>query len=91
MKTRKRQVRHILAKMTEDQKSNARHAWSCICEGVDLLCSHADMKELQDLGLIEELSTPSGRGRYAKRYTFSFTNDLERVIEVLSAVKSAGI
>lgn len=69
--------------MTEPQRSNAMQCFRSVREGVDVPLSHEEMLELQTLGLVSDLTEPTGRGRNARRYEFFHTNKMEDVYQIL--------
>jgi hypothetical protein len=70
----------LIRGMTLDQKSNARQAWSAICEGVDVAMAFEDAEQLQAIGLIKNLQKRRGR---KGGYEFDFTDRLEDVVRIV--------
>jgi hypothetical protein len=75
-------VREIMQEMTEDQKANAHHAHRAICEGVPAMLTHAEAKELEALGLLEDVSEPETGKKMRGHFTFAFSDRLEDFVTI---------
>lgn len=67
-------------KWTDDELADARHFWSAINEGIDAGIPYMRALKLQERGLIKDVEEKPGRGRYANRYSFNWTDKLEQLV-----------
>jgi hypothetical protein len=65
-----------MEQLTPDEEDNARTFWRFTLEGESIPLSYAEVKRLEELGLVENLDKLPGRGRYAGRWNAIWTDKL---------------
>lgn len=66
---------------TRDELCDARHVLSCVYEGVDCSLPMDRLRELEKRGLVTDINLKPGRGRYANRYEYMWTDKLEELVK----------
>ena len=69
-----------LKDLTADDIRDAQWLWGAVCAGDYLSRSYDQMLPFQERGFIRDLERLPGRGRYAGRFEFSFTDKLQIVV-----------
>lgn len=83
-----RSTRLLGESWTDNELWDARHCLMAIYEGVDVNLTADRMDELAKRGLVYDITRLTGRGRYAKRFTFQWHDKLEALV---NAAKDAGV
>jgi hypothetical protein len=68
---------------TESELRQAKHVLSAVYEGVDAWLTIDEMRALEKRGLVSGLTLKPGRGRYANRYEYMWTDKLEKLVEAI--------
>lgn len=68
-----------------DEIHKAKHVLSCVYEGVDVTLTIEEMRALENRGLVTDINVKPGRGRYAGRYGFEWTDKLKALVEASRA------
>lgn len=68
---------------THDELYKAKHVMSAVYEGVDVNLTIEEMRELEKRGLVTDIKVKPGRGRYAGRYGFEWTDKLEELVKAV--------
>lgn len=70
---------------TADEIADARQCLSCVFEGVDCSLPIERMRAIEKRGLVTDLDAKPGRGRYANRYEYMWTDKLEELVKASRA------
>ena len=70
---------------TGDELCDARHVLSCVYEGVDCSLPMDRLRALEKRGLVTDIDLKPGRGRYANRYEYMWTDKLEELVKAYRA------